>query len=146
VKANVMPGERLPTIEVPVTARMIVFGAAASRDWQPQHHDHQWAVERAGARDIFLNTPTLAGWLERYLTDWTGPYGRLGRLTFKMRTPMCVGDRLVFDGVVDSVETGWVNVALQLTVNGEVATEGTARVAVPARDGENPWLRERWDP
>jgi acyl dehydratase len=146
VKANVMPGERLPRMEVPVTARMIVFGAAASRDWQPQHHDHAWAVARAGARDIFLNTPTLAGWLERYLTDWTGPYGRLGRLTFKMRKPMCVGDTLVFDGVVDSIETGWVNVALQLTVDGEVATEGSARVAVPSRDGENPWVRERWDP
>jgi acyl dehydratase len=141
-----MPGERLPTMEVPITARMIVFGAAASRDWQPQHHDHRWAVERAGTRDVFLNTPTLAGWLERYLTDWTGPYGRLGRLTFKMRKPMCVGDTLVFDGMVDSIETGWVNLALQLTVEGEVATEGTARVAVPARDGENPWQRERWEP
>ena len=146
MKANVMPGERLPTMEVPVTARMIVSGAAASRDWQPQHHDHTWAVDRAGTPDIFINTPTLGGWLERYLTDWTGPYGRLGRLTFKMRRPMCAGDTLVFGGVVDSIETGWVNVALTLTVNGEVATEGFARVAVPAREGENPWLRERWDP
>jgi len=141
-----MPGERLPTMEVPVTARMIVFGAAASRDWQPQHHDHTWAVERAGTRDIFLNTPTMAGWLERYLTDWTGPYGRLGRLTFKMRKPMCAGDTLVFDGVVEEISTGWVDVALTLTVGGEVATEGRARVAVPAREGENPWVRERWDP
>ena len=141
-----MPGDPLPSMEVPVTARMIVFGAAASRDWQPQHHDHTWAVERAGTRDIFLNTPTLAGWLERYLTDWTGPFGRLGRLTFKMRKPMCAGDMLVFGGTVDSVETGWVNVTLTLTVNGETATEGTARVAVPSREGENPWLRERWDP
>jgi acyl dehydratase len=139
-------GERLPTLEVPVTARMIVFGAAASRDWQPQHHDHAWAVERAGARDIFLNTPTLAGWLERYLTDWTGPYGRLGRLTFKMRTPMCAGDTLVFDGEVAAVEQDWVDVSLRLTVDGETATEGTARIAVPKHDGENPWQREDWRP
>lgn len=139
-------GERLPTLEVPVTARMIVFGAAASRDWQPQHHDHRWAVERAGARDIFLNTPTLAGWLERYLTDWTGPYGRLGRLTFKMRRPMCAGDTLVFDGEVTGADDGWVDVALTLTVDGELATEGTARVAVPREDGENPWAREDWRP
>ena len=65
MKANLMPGDPLPTLEVPVTARMIVSGAAASRDWQPQHHDHTWAVERAGTRDIFINTPTLAGWFER---------------------------------------------------------------------------------
>ena len=139
-------GEGLPTFEVPVTARMIVFGAAASRDWQPQHHDHEWAVERAGTRDIFLNTPTLAGWLERYLTDWTGPYGRLGRLTFKMRKPMCAGDTLVFNGRVTNAEEGWVDVELLLTVGGETATEGTARVAVPAHEGENPWTREDWNP
>jgi len=29
-------------------------------------------------RDIFLNTPNQAAWFERYLTDWTGPTGRLG--------------------------------------------------------------------
>ena len=139
-------GDKLPTFEVPVTARMIVFGAAASRDWQPQHHDHAWAKKRAGARDIFLNTPTLAGWLERYLTDWTGPYGRLGRLTFKMRRPMCVGDTLVFNGRVTGAEEGWVDVELLLTVEGETATEGTARVAVPAHDGENPWQRADWSP
>ena len=123
-----MPGDRLPTLEVPVTARMVVAGAAASRDWQPQHHDHRWAVERAGTRDIFLNTPTMAGWLERYLTDWTGPYGRLGRLAFKMRKPMCPGDTLVFAGVVESIETGWVDVKLELTVDGETVTEGSATV------------------
>ena len=139
-------GDRLPTLEVPITARMVIHGAAASRDWQPQHHDHTWAIDRAGTRDIFLNTPALAGWLERYLTDWTGPYGRLGRLTFRMRKPMCVGDTLVFDGNVEMVEEGWVEVALRLTVDGEPATEGTARVAVPAREGENPWRREEWRP
>ena len=139
-------GDRLPTFEVPITARMVITGAAASRDWQPQHHDHRWAVERAGARDIFLNTPTLAGWLERYLTDWTGPYGRLGRLTFKMRKPMCVGDTLVFNGTVESVQNGWVSVGLDLTTDGETATEGRARIAVPREEGENPWRREPWVP
>ena len=59
---------------------------------------------------------------------------------------MCAGDTLVFDGVVEEISTGWVDVALTLTVGGEVATEGRARVAVPAREGENPWVRERWDP
>jgi acyl dehydratase len=139
-------GDRLPTFEVPITARMVITGAAASRDWQPQHHDHRWAVERAGARDIFLNTPTLAGWLERYLTDWTGPYGRLGRLTFKMRKPMCVGDTLVFNGTVESVQNGWVSVGLDLTTDGETATEGRARIAVTREEGENPWRREPWVP
>ena len=38
------------------------------------------------------------------------------------------------------------NLNVRLMVDGEVATEGSARVAVPARDGENPWRREDWRP
>jgi hypothetical protein len=63
---------------VPVTATTVVQGAAASRDWQPQHHDYSWA-RRVGTKDIFLNTPTQVGWLRRYITDWAGPASRLGR-------------------------------------------------------------------
>ena len=42
------------------------------------HHDKDFAVHRNGTRDIFLNTPNQAAWFERYLTDWSGPHGRLG--------------------------------------------------------------------
>ncbi len=150
---DVEAGHRLPTFSVPVTARMIVMGAAASRDWQPQHHDHAWAVERAGTRDIFLNTPTQAGWIERYLTDWAGPRGRLGRLRFRMRRSVYPGDRLEFGGVVREVTIDaegccWVDLDLELTVDGEVATACAARIAIPQRDGDNPWSRRdrAWRP
>lgn len=142
-------GERLPTLRVPVTATTVVSGAAASRDWQPQHHDHRWAVERAGAVDVFLNTPTQAGWIERYLTDWSGPRGRLGRLTFRMRRPVVPGDELVFDATVEGVgDDGWVDLAVTLAVDGEVVTTCTARMAVPVSDDDNPWRRrgDRWRP
>ncbi|MFN2589513.1 MAG: hypothetical protein ABR518_01930 [Actinomycetota bacterium] len=136
-----------------MTAKAVVMGASSSRDWQPQHHDHAWAVQRAGTRDIFLNTPNQAGWIERYLTDWTGPLGRLGRLRFRMRTPVCPGDTLVFDGVVRDVrpdDTGctWVDLDIDLTVDGETVTECSARIALPSRRGDNPWQRgpDRWRP
>jgi len=70
---DVAVGDRLPELPVRITATTIVLGASATRDWQPQHHDHAWAVHRAGTRDIFMNTPTQAGWISRYITDWTGP-------------------------------------------------------------------------
>lgn len=120
------------------------MGASSSRDWQPQHHDRAWAIERAGTRDIFLNTPNQAGWIERYVTDWTGPYGRLGRLRFRMKRPVCPGDRLVFSGVVTNAEPGWADLDVTLTVGETVVTECTARVAVP--DGDNPWTRNEWRP
>jgi acyl dehydratase len=145
--ASVEAGQRLPALEVDVTARTIVMGASASRDWQPQHHDHAWATGRAGTRDIFLNTPAQAGWIERFLTDWTGPRGRLGRMRFRMRRSVVPGDRLTFGGMVedlaaDEVGCWWATVAVMLTVGEERVTECTARIAIPAADDDDPWRRD----
>lgn len=151
--ATVAAGDRLPRMEAPVTPRMVVMGGSASRDWQPQHHDHAWATQRAGTRDIFANTPTQAGWIERYLTGWTGPRGRLGRMGFRMRRSVCPGDLLVFEGTVREMsedETGcvWVRVDVELSVEEEVVTRCAASLAVPKDDGDNPWSRrgEEWRP
>ena len=59
------------------------------------HHDHDFAVNRNGTQDIFLNTPNQAAWFERYLTDWSGPYGRLGRMKFRMKGSVFPGDTMV---------------------------------------------------
>lgn len=149
----VQAGTRLPTFEVPISARTVIMGASASRDWQPQHHDHGWALERAGTRDIFLNTPTQAGWIERYLTDWTGPRGRLGRLRFRMRRSVYPGQTLVFQGVVsdvtvDDAGTTWADLDIGLTVDGEMVTECGARIAIPSDDADNPWAKDAgsWKP
>ena len=146
------PGDKLPRLEVRVSARLVIMGASSSRDWQPQHHDTHWAVNRAGTRDIFLNTPNQAGWIERYLSDWTGPRGRLGKVRFRMRRSICVGDTLAFDGVVRSVATDdsgcvWADVDVTLSVGEEAATECVARVAF-AENGDNPWARtgDAWTP
>ena len=150
---SVHAGTRLPTLEVPINARTVIMGASASRDWQPQHHDHAWAVERAGTRDIFLNIPTQAGWIERYLTDWTGPRGRLGRLRFRMRRSVYPGQTLIFQGVVSDVEVDdsgitWANLDIELTVDGETVTECGARIAIPSDDADNPWAKDAgsWKP
>src|SRR4051812_7735892 len=141
-------GDALPPLEVKILARHVVMGASSSRDWQPQHHDTHWAVERVKVKDIFMNTPNQAGWIERYLTDWTGPKGRLGKVRFKMKKSVCAGDTLRFDGTITSVEDGWVAVDVKLSVEGETATECTARIAVPTSDDDDPWARrgDDWRP
>ena len=146
-------GDALPALELNVTARTVVMGASSSRDWQPQHHDHAWATTRAGTKDIFLNTPNQAGFIERYLTDWTGPHGRLGRMKFRMRRPVYPGETLVFSGTVrntavDEQGCAWVDVDIELTVGGEVATEVSARLAIPKDADDNPWRRahDDWRP
>jgi len=153
VLGDVEVGDRLPELRYDVSATTVVLGALASRDWRPMHHDKDFAVERNGTKDIFLNTPNQAAWFERYLTDWTGPYGRLGRVTFKMRGSVFPGDTMVIDGVVDGVEVdeagcGWVSLAISLTVDDDVKTTCAARVAVPTAPGDNPWARRgaAWQP
>ena len=146
-------GDHLPELRYDVTATTVVLGALASRDWRPMHHDKDFAVHRNGLRDIFLNTPNQAAWFERYITDWTGPYGRLGRVTFTMRGSVFPGDTMVFAGRVDDVGVdevgcGWVALSISLGVDGDVKTSCTARVAVPVGAGDNPWRRraEQWRP
>jgi len=150
---DVVAGSELPELRVDVTATTVVLGALASRDWRPMHHDKDFAVVRNGTQDIFLNTPNQAAWFERYLTDWTGPHGRLGKVTFKMKGSVFPGDTMVLRGVVDDVtvdETGcgWVSTAIELSVDGDAKTTCAARIALPTNASDNPWTRraERWRP
>lgn len=150
---DVAVGDVLPELAVDVTPRTVVMGASASRDWQPQHHDHRHCVDVANLPDIFLNTPHQAGWFERYLTDWAGPHARLGRLQFRMKRSVIPGDTMVFRGTVvgtgtDEHGTTWVDVDVTLTVGEDLATSCRARVAVPASADDQPWRRrgDAWTP
>ena len=150
---DVAAGTTLPPLTYDVTATTVVLGALASRDWRPMHHDHDFAVNRNGTRDIFLNTPNMAAWFERYLTDWTGPKGRLGRMRFRMKGSIFPSDTMVFNGTVTSVDdddTGcrWVSLEVTVSVDDDVKTECSARIAVPSTPDDNPWARrgDRWQP
>jgi acyl dehydratase len=146
-------GDELPELRYEVTATTIVLGALAARDWRPMHHDHDFAVNRNGTQDIFMNTPNQAAWFERYVTDWTGPAGRLGRMRFRMRGSVFPGDTMVMRGTVEGVETddagcGWVALVVTLAVDDDVKTDCTIRVAVPTGPDDNPWARrgDQWRP
>jgi acyl dehydratase len=146
-------GEALRPLAYDVTATTVVLGALASRDWRPQHHDYAFATQRNGVKDIFLNSPNQAAWLERYITDWTGPRGRLGKLGFKMLDSIFPGDTMVFNATVtstavDEVGCGWAGVEIKVTVGERLCTTATARVALPVTPDDNPWSRkgEDWKP
>ncbi len=150
---QVHPGDELPELRYEVTATTVVLGALASRDWRPMHHDHDFAVNRNGTQDIFLNTPNQAAWFERFVTDWTGPTGRLGRMKFRMRGSVFPGDTMTMRGLVDSTDTddagcAWVSLTVTLAVDGDVKTDCSVRVAVPDGPDDNPWTRrgDAWRP
>jgi acyl dehydratase len=151
--ADVKEGTSLPELRYEVSATTVVLGALATRDWRPMHHDKDFAVERNGIQNIFLNTPNQAAWFERFITDWTGPHGRLGKIRFRMSGSVFPGDTMVFSGVVENSTLGedgcgWLDLALRLTVNGVVATTAAAHVAIPVDADDNPWARapENWHP
>ena len=150
---QISEGQQLPELPYDVSATTIVLGALASRDFRPMHHDYKFATERNGTQDIFMNTPNLAAWFERYITDWTGPRGRLGRMKFRMRDSIYPEDQMVFRGTVKAVETddagcGWAQLDVDVTVEDRVCTSCEVRVAIPQTDGDNPWSRkgDDWRP
>ena len=150
---KVAAGDELPKLDYEVSATTVVLGALATRDWRPMHHDKDFAVNRNGTQDIFLNTPNQAAWFERYLTDWTGPHGRLGRVTFRMKGSVFPGDTMTLRGVVEATEVddrgcGFATVSVTLAVGGEPKTTCAARIALPRSDDDNPWARrgDQWRP
>jgi acyl dehydratase len=150
---DVEVGDELAPLDYDVTATTVVLGALATRDWRPMHHDKDFAVNRNGTQDIFLNTPNQAAWFERYLTDWTGPHGRLARVTFRMKGSVFPGDTMALRGVVTATEVdargcGFVTVDVTLSVDGDPKTTCTARLALPRADDDNPWARsgDDWQP
>ncbi|MED5260941.1 MAG: MaoC/PaaZ C-terminal domain-containing protein [Myxococcota bacterium] len=146
-------GEELPELAIDITPSTVVLGALATRDWRPMHHDKDFAQERNGTRHIFINTPHNAAYFERYITDWTGPRGRLGKIQFRMSDSVFPGDTMVFHGKVEGKEVdeagcGWVDLSIQLDVGDTVTTSCRARVALPSATDDNPWKRkgEAWRP
>ena len=151
--ADVSVGDELPPLTYDVSATTVVLGALATRDWRPQHHDYHFATERNGVKDIFINAPNQAAWFERYVTDWTGPRGRLGRVGFRMKDSVFPGDTMRFTGKVTEVSTdsrgcGWVTLDLTVHAGDRLATTCTTRVALPTTADDNPWSRrgETWQP
>ena len=151
--AQVQVGDKLPPLVHEVTATSIILGALASRDWRPMHHDRDFAQQRNGTRDIFMNTPNQAAWLERFITDWAGPRARIGRYKFRMGDSVCPGDTMVLTGAVERIVTdeqscSWVDLTILLSVDEQVKTRFSARVALPNDAQDNPWSRrgDRWRP
>ncbi len=150
---DVKEGLSLPELTKDVAPVTVVLGAMASRDWRPQHHDYKFATEHNGLDDIIMNTPNLAAWFERYLTDWTGPKGRLGRIRFRMKDSIYPGETMTFIGKVTGVgsaenDIGWVDVAVELSSADKCCVLCDARIAIPAAADANPWkLRgDEWRP
>lgn len=135
---EVVVGDALPELVVPVTRTLIVAGAIASRDYQDVHHDPVLARAR-GSQDIFMNILTTNGLVGRYVTDWTGPGGLVTDVAIRLGVPNYPDDVLTFSGTVtgrDDAPGDDGRGGVELSVRGANGlgdhVTGTVRVRLPA--------------
>jgi len=109
-------GDKLPPCPIPITTKLIVAGAIASRDYQDVHHDRELAVLR-GSPDIFMNILTTTGLCGRYVGDWAGPEALMRRLAIRLGAPNHPHDTMTMSASVLSKSaeggTGSVEVGLR---------------------------------
>ena len=138
---EVVVGDALPELAIPLTRTLIVATAIASRDYQDVHHDPGLAVER-GSPDIFMNILSTNGLVGRFVTDWAGPGARIESVSIRLGAPNYPGDTMTLTGTVTSAEApagradgrAVVEVAVRGANSRGDHVTGTVRLSLP-RDG-----------
>jgi len=126
-------GDTLPSLDINVTAALIVGGAIVSRDFTPVHHDKAVAQEQ-GLPDVFMNILTTNGLIGRYATDWAGPNSTLKKLSVKLGSPNVPGMVMTMSGKVVAKDDAAHCVDVEIagkTAWGDHA-KGTVRIELPA--------------
>ncbi len=117
-------------LDVDVTPTLVIAGALASNDFERVHHDRDLAQSQ-GLPDIIMNILTSSGLVQRFVTDWTGPAGRIRSLDLRLGVPNHPGDRMHLTGGVRSRDGG----VAALDVGGPTG-RGQPVGAVVSVDGE----------
>jgi uncharacterized OB-fold protein len=125
-------GQVLPLWTLPLSPTHIVAGALATRDFQDVHHDRDLAHAK-GSADIFLNINTSLGYLQRYVTDWTGPEAVVTALRVKLGAPAYPYLPLTFVGSVQSVDASTGRVVVGVQASNELGPHltGTVELELP---------------
>lgn len=122
-------GDALPDLVIPVTAKLIVGAAIASRDYQNVHHDKD-AAQALGSPDIFMNILTTNGLVGRYVTDWAGSSARLNKVAIRLGAPNYPGDTMTLSGAVTSVDLDSGRVELDIKGENSMGFHVTGTVIV----------------
>jgi acyl dehydratase len=133
---DVAEGTDISPISLELTMKRLIMAACGTRDFYPVHHDRDFA-RNSGHKDIFVNQMFLQGFLGRCLTDWTGPAGRLRKLSITMTVPNYLGDTITARGRVirKYVESDEHRVDCELVVtkqDGTVTVNSQATVVLPS--------------
>lgn len=118
----------------PITQTDIVRFAGAGGDFNPLHHDPEFAA-RAGFPTVIAMGQFQAGLLAAWLSDWLG-VEHLRSYEVRFRAPVFVGDVLHLSGRVDALSAAdgscVATVSLQAARGDVVVVSATAEVDVQA--------------
>ncbi|MEH6570281.1 MAG: MaoC/PaaZ C-terminal domain-containing protein [Halioglobus sp.] len=130
-------GDKLPTLNIPITHKLIVGGAIATQDYIPVHHNVP-AANAAAMPDIFMNILTTSGLLARYLGDWAGRGSRLQHIKFNLMAPNHPGDTMEMEGSVESIRATDTGGEVVVNFGGKnrqgYHTRGNATLALPGNN------------
>ena len=134
---DIADGSEIPAISLEVNRNRIVMIVCATRDIFPLHHDGDFA-RAAGYKAPAIATAFLQGLLGRCLTDWTGPTGKIRKLSLTLNAPSYAGDNISASGHVARkyLENGEHRVDCELAVvnqDGTATVDAQATVIVPSR-------------
>jgi len=132
---DVKVGMEIPGYTTTVSTRRSVVWAAASRDFDPIHYDHNYAKERKLPQAI-VNGRFKIALLIKLLTDWIGPEGWVCRIAAQHRGMDLTGNRMMVRGIVqDKIDQqGQKLVGCEVWIedpDGNRTCTGDATVALP---------------
>lgn len=137
--SDISEGELIPSFVETLDVERVVAGATATRTFFGGHIDADYARSQ-GRAHIYMATGPILGLLDRYVTDWAGPFAFLRRRSVKMADSLYAGATISIDG---TVTRKWVEerdgrtvhlVEVDVTIENEAGTKcvlATAHWALP---------------
>lgn len=131
--ADVNIGDKLPDLDIPITASLISCAALATRDFEPCHHD-KTVAQSMGLPDVFMNILTSQALMARFVTDWSGPEAVMKALKVKLGAPNVPGMTMTVSGEI--VEKNDNEKSIKVDVTGEnniwgMHMSGSVQIALP---------------
>jgi acyl dehydratase len=98
--SEVVEGQPVDPVAFPLSLYRLVVEAGANRDFNPIHHNRDWARSQ-GAPDVYANSVFLLGMWERAAREFIGVEGTIRSMSgFRMRAFNVADDTVVVRGVV----------------------------------------------
>lgn len=96
---DVREGDIVPGVSLELTRERMVMIVCGTRDIFPLHHDVDFAIA-SGYRAAAAPIAFIQGFVGRCLTDWTGPIGKIRKISLVLNSPNYQGDTISVSGKV----------------------------------------------